>query len=97
MTPFSGPETLRMLLEDRPCLNQEGKNSLKMKFVGQDIPGTSGTQTSGYPGQKRYASGLFLCCFRRSVRDVRDLGRDPGFGKNFMQENFGLIFSSLLN
>ena len=32
----------------------------KDKVLGQDIPGTSGTLTSGYPGQKLYASGLFL-------------------------------------
>ena len=32
----------------------------KGKVFGQDIPGTSGTQTSGYPGQELYASGLFL-------------------------------------
>ena len=39
---------------------QEGKKQPKHKVFGQDIPGTSGTQTSGYPGQKLYASGLFL-------------------------------------
>ena len=32
----------------------------KDKVFGQDILGTSGTQTSGYPGQELYASGLFL-------------------------------------
>ena len=32
----------------------------KHKVFGRDIPGTSGTQTSGYPGQKLYASGRFL-------------------------------------
>ena len=41
------------------------KNSLKHKVFGQDIPGTSGTQTSR-------------------------------IWKNFMQENFGLIFRTLL-
>ena len=34
----------------------------KGKVLGQDIPGTSGTQTSGYPGQKLNVSGLFLLC-----------------------------------
>ena len=48
----------------------------KHKVFGRDIPGTSGTQTSGYPGQKLYASGLF-CCFRQGVAGMsRDLGRD---------------------
>ena len=51
-----------------PCL-QERKS-------GRDIPGTSRTQTSGYPGQKLYASGLF-CCFRRRVAGMsQDLGWD---------------------
>ena len=37
----------------------------------QDIPGTSGTQTSGYPGRKLYASGLFL---RRTQEGCGGLG-----------------------
>ena len=32
----------------------------KDKVFGRDIPGTSGTQTSGYPGQKLHTRGLFL-------------------------------------
>ena len=36
------------------------KKQPKHKVFGQDIPGTSRTQTSGYPGQKLYAGGLFL-------------------------------------
>ena len=40
-------------------LIRKGKQP-KHKVLGQDIPGTSGTQTSGYPGQKLYARGLFL-------------------------------------
>ena len=36
------------------------KKQPKDKVFGQDIPGTSGTQTLGYPGQKLYASGPFL-------------------------------------
>ena len=39
---------------------QVRKKQPKHKVSGRDIPGTSGTQTSGYPGQKLYASGLFL-------------------------------------
>ena len=38
----------------------EGKKRPKNKVFGQDIPGTSGTQTSGYPVLKLYASGFFL-------------------------------------
>ena len=36
------------------------KKQPKHKVFGQDLPGTSGIQTSGYPGQKLSASGLFL-------------------------------------
>ena len=36
------------------------KKKPKHKVFGQDIPGTSGTQTLGYPGQKLCAGGLFL-------------------------------------
>ena len=36
------------------------KKQPKHKVFERDIPGTSGTQTSGYPGQKLYASALFL-------------------------------------
>ena len=39
---------------------QDRKKQPKHKDFGQDIPGTSGTQTSGYPGKKLHASGLFL-------------------------------------
>ena len=31
----------------------------KHKVFGRDIPGTSGTQTTGYPAQKLYASWPF--------------------------------------
>ena len=40
--------------------------SLNIKFLGGIFLGQPGTQTSGYPGQKLYASGLMS----------RDLGRD---------------------
>ena len=36
------------------------KKQPEHRVLGRDIPGTSGTQTSGYPGPKLYASGLFL-------------------------------------
>ena len=44
-------------------LRKKKKKQPKHKVFGvfgRDIPGTSGTQTSGYPGQTLYASGLFL-------------------------------------
>ena len=54
----------------------------KEKVSGQDIPGTSGTQMSGYPGQTLYASGLFLLFWTRSGRDIPGLGSGrPGFEK----------------
>ena len=42
------------------CAISGRKKQPKDKAFGQDIPGTSGTQTSGYPGQKLYASGFLL-------------------------------------
>ena len=36
------------------------KKQPKHRVFGRDIPGTSGTQTSGYPGQNLYATRLFL-------------------------------------
>ena len=52
----------------------------KHKVFGRDIPGTSGTQTSGYPGQKLYASGLFLLFWTGSGRDIPRFGSGrPGF------------------
>ena len=54
---------------------RKGKQPKDKHFV-QDIHGTSGTQTSGYHGQKLYASAVF-CCFREGVtRMSRDLDRD---------------------
>ena len=50
------------------------KKQPKHKVFGRDIPWTCGTQTSGYPGQKPYANGLFLLFLTGSGRDV------PGFG-----------------
>ena len=48
----------------------------KDQCLGKGIPGTSATQTSGYPRQKLYASGLFLL-FRQGVAGTsRNLGRD---------------------
>ena len=46
-----------------PWSSQKSRSERKQpkhKVFGRDVPGTSGTQTSGYPGQKLYASGLFL-------------------------------------
>ena len=59
----------------------------KHKVLGRDIPGTSETQTSGYPRQKLSASGLF-CCFRQGVVGMsRDLGRDvPDLEKLYARE-----------
>ena len=66
------------------------------KVFGQDIPGTSGTQTSRYPGQKLDAimQVAFFCCFRQGVAGMfGDLGRDsgrPGLGKkNLCKKTLG--------
>ena len=48
----------------------------KHKVFGWDIPGTSGTQMSGYPGQN-FMQVAFFCCFRQGMAGMsRDLGRD---------------------
>ena len=40
----------------------------------------------------------FFCCFRHGVAGMsRDLGRGSRIWKNFMQENFGLIFRTLIS
>ena len=71
------------------------KEQPKHKGFGRDVRGTmsSGTQTSGYPVQKLYASGLF------SVVLDREWPGCPGIWigtsriwKNFTQENFGSFF-----
>ena len=52
------------------------KKQPKHKVLGRDIPGTSGTQTSGYPGQN-FMQVAFFCCFRQGLAGMsRDLGRD---------------------
>ena len=56
---------------------QVRKKKPEPKVFGRDIPGTSGTQTSGYPGQKLYATGLFSFVLDREWAVMsRDLGRD---------------------
>ena len=79
----------------QPLKKSGPKKQPKHRVFARDIPGTSGTQTSGYPGQKLYASGPF------SVVLDREWPGCPGIWvgtsriwKNFMQENFGLLFRS---
>ena len=56
--------------------NQVQKEQAKHKVFGRDIPGTSGSQTSGYPGQN-FMQVAFFCCFRQGGAWMsRDLGRD---------------------
>ena len=65
----------------------------KEKVFGQDIPGTSGTQMSGYPGQELYASGLFLLFQAGSGRDVPGfVSGCPGFGKLYARKLWGCFF-----
>ena len=74
-----------------PSLLKSGpKKQPKHKVFGRDIPGTPGTQTSGYPGQKLYAGGLFLLFWTGSGRDVPGFGSGrPGFGKTLCKETSG--------
>ena len=65
-----------MLAIQNPPIFSGTEKQPKHRVFGRDIPGTSGTQTSGYPEQKLYASGPF-CSFRQGVAGMsRDLGRD---------------------
>ena len=51
---------------------------------------------SGYPGQKLYASGLFLFVLDREWPGCPGIWVGTSrIWKNFMQENFGLIFRTL--
>ena len=75
------------------CFYQEGRNSLKKFFVGQDIPLDIRDPDDGNPGQKFYMQVACFCCFRHGV--ARDVGRDVPDLENVMQENIGLIFRSL--
>ena len=62
----------------------------KHKVFGRDIPGTSGTQTLGYPGQKLYAGGLLLLFQTGSGRYVPGFGLGrPGFGKTLCKKTLG--------
>ena len=64
-----------LVQKEAPIVRSE-KNSLNIKFGGGYFPGTSGTQTSGYPGQN-FMQLAFFCCFRQGVAGMsRDLGRD---------------------
>ena len=72
------------------------KKQPKHKVLGRDIPGTSGSQTSGYPGTET------LCKWPFAVVLDREWPGCPGIcvgtsriWKNFMQDTFGLIFRTL--
>ena len=74
-------------------LSQYFQEEPKDKVFGQDIPGTLGTQTSGYPGQELYASGLFVSFSAGSGRDVPGFGsRRPGFGTSLCKKTLGWLF-----
>ena len=81
----------------RTGIYQEWKKQPKHKVFWRDIPGTSGTQTSGYPGQKLLCRWPFSVVSDREWPGCPGFGSGrPGFGKNFMQENSGLIFRTLI-
>ena len=63
------------------------KKQPKDRVSGRDIPGTSGTQTSGYPGQN-FMQVVFFCCFKQGVAGMsRDLGQDvPDLDKLYARE-----------
>ena len=60
------------------------------KVFGRDVPGTSGTQTSGYPGQKLCACGLFLLFLTGSGPGRPGIGSGrPGLGKILCKKTLG--------
>ena len=71
---------------------QERKSSLSIKFLGRIFLGHQRPRRRDYPGQQLYASGLFLCFREWPGCPVIWVGMS-WIWKNFMQENFGLIFS----
>ena len=75
---------------------QVRKNSLNIKFLGAMFLGHPGPRCRDIP-DKNFMQVAFFCCFKQGVA-----GMVLGFGvgtsqiwKNFMQENFGLIFRTL--
>ena len=56
---FSGPKFPPRRTWARADTSGRKKQNKDIVF-GQGIPGQSGTQTSGYPGRKLYATSLFL-------------------------------------
>ena len=65
------------------------KNNHKDKVLGQEIPGTSGTQTSRYPGQKNLCRWPFLLFSTWSGWDVPGFGSGRlGFGQAFCKKTF---------
>ena len=84
------PEKGKMSMRTKRPTTQDRKNSLKIKFFGQDNPGTSGPKTPGYPWTQPWEvpdcnfimQGAFSCCVRQGMaRMSREFCRDvPGFG-----------------
>ena len=79
---WKSPDRRNPRTSSEKLLQKSGlKKQPKHKVFGRDIPGASRTQTSGYPGQKLYATGIFQT---GSGRDVPGFGSGrPGFGKTF--------------
>ena len=69
---------------------------VKIKFCGRILLGHQGSRRWDIP-DKNFMQVAFFCCFRHGVAGMSwDLGWDVRTWKNFMQENFGLIFRSLI-
>ena len=79
-----------------PKIFQEWRSSINIKFLGGILLGHQGPRHRDIP-DKKFMQVAFFCCFRQGVAGMSGFGSGrPGFGK-LMQENFGLIFRSLLN
>ena len=77
---------------------QVRKNSLNIKFLGGIFLGHPGPRRRDIP-DKNFMQVTFFCCFRQGVAGMSRPGIWVGTSriwKNFMQENFGLIFRTLV-
>ena len=71
---------------------QVRKNSLNIKFLGRIFLGHPGPRRRDIP-DKNFMQVAFFCCFRQCPGIWVGTSR---IWKNFMQENFGLIFRTLV-
>ena len=94
--PEKGPPTGTAIeVHGVPPKIQERKSSLNINFLGEIFLGHPGPRRRDIP-DKNFMQVAFFCCFRQGVAGMSQVGTSQ-IWKNFMQENFGLIFRTLKN